>query len=341
MHQLIFGVAIVLTVVISWLSTGWVRRHGLRNGLLDVPNTRSSHSVPTPRGGGIAAVVIFLFELLVLMFMGLLPLRTFLALECGGLMIAIMGLLDDRRPRPAALRFFVHVGAATLFVVLVGGVPGLSFSNFGIAGPAVAFFTAVMALTWSINLFNFMDGIDGIAASEAMFFTMAGAWLNWRFGGDLGLSAVMLFLGAAALGFLMWNWPPAKIFMGDAGSGFLGFALCSLAIAASRGGAVPIEAWIILGGVFFTDASITLLRRAAGGERWFEAHRSHAYQILARHWNSHRSVTVCVIMVNVLWLLPWALVSVRFRAHAPACLAAALLPLAIADWFIGAGRPEA
>jgi Fuc2NAc and GlcNAc transferase len=150
----------------------------------------------------------------------------------------------------------------------------------------------------------------------------------------------MLCLAGASLGFLRWNWPPARIFMGDVGSGFLGFALAVLGLAASRSGAVPIEVWAILGGVFMVDATVTLIRRAGRGDRWFEAHRLHAYQHLARRWHSHLAVTLVVIAIDVIWLLPWALAAANFPAHAPLFLAAALIPLALVFLACGAGAKE-
>jgi Fuc2NAc and GlcNAc transferase len=124
--------------------------------------------------------------------------------------------------------------------------------------------------------------------------------------GQAGISIAFLALAAAGLGFLAWNWPPAKIFMGDVGSGFLGFALASLGLFASQRSGVPLAVWMILNGIFLVDATVTLLRRMLRGERWLEPHRLHAYQHLSRRWKSHLRVTVSVVAINIIWLLPWA-----------------------------------
>jgi Fuc2NAc and GlcNAc transferase len=148
----------------------------------------------------------------------------------------------------------------------------------------------------------------------------------------------MMALGAATLGFLVLNWPPARIFMGDVGSGFLGFSLTVLALAASRHGAVRIEVWAILSGVFLADATVTLLVRIVRGDRWIEAHRLHAYQILSRRWQAHLPTTVLVIAIDLLWLFPWAWIAAIFPDRAMLSLMAALLPLMMAAFLIGAGR---
>jgi len=139
---------------------------------------------------------------------------------------------------------------------------------------------------------------------------------------------------------LRWNWPPARIFMGDVGSGFLGFSLAVLGLSASRTEAAPVEVWAILGGVFLTDATVTLLRRIARGDKWLEAHRTHAYQHLARRWKAHIPVTVLATSINVVWLLPWAIFAAKVPARAPLFAAAALTPLAVLAFACGAGTEE-
>jgi Fuc2NAc and GlcNAc transferase len=199
---------------------------------------------------------------------------------------------------------------------------------------------AVLAVTWTLNLFNFMDGIDGIAGSEAVFIAAAGAILVAVGGGSAAVPSACLVVAAACLGFLRWNWPPASIFMGDVGSGYLGYIFAALALAAARNSAVMLNVWLILGGVFFVDATVTLLRRFARRERVFDAHRTHAYQWLARSYRSHRRVTILVSIVNLVWLLPWACIALLSPVHAGWSVAAALIPLAIAGAFVGAGRRE-
>lgn len=317
-------------VVISSATTELMRRYALRRNLLDVPNARSSHAVPTPRGGGVGIVVAFFVTALVLAMTGQIGARLLAALLLGGGMTALIGFLDDRRPQPARIRFLVHACAAVCAVMLIGSMPDRVLLHWGLQVAWIGYVLTVIAVVWVTNLFNFMDGIDGIAAAEAVFVAGAGAAFNACYGGDSGLTAAFLCLAGASLGFLFRNWPPAKIFMGDVGSGFVGFMLAALGLAASQPGTFPIEVWIILGGAFFVDATLTLIMRIARGERWYEAHRSHAYQRLARRWNAHLPVTLLLTIINLFWLLPWAICAASYPARASLSLAAALLPLAAA-----------
>ena len=258
----------------------------------------------------------------------------------GGGITALIGLIDDRRPQSPTIRFGVHLVAAVYVLNTVGGIAEHTLGHWGLRGVWIGNLLAVIFIVWATNLFNFMDGIDGIAASEAIFVLSAGAWINWLGGGNPGLTPVMLCLAACCLGFLRWNWPPARIFMGDVGSGFLGFSIAVLGLAASKKSTIPIEVWGILGGVFLVDATLTLLRRFARGDRWFEAHRMHAYQRLARRWEAHRPVTSLVVLIDLVWLLPWAILAVKFPANASWFLAAALVPLLLAVFLCGAGTNE-
>lgn len=328
----------IVTFLVAWAATAFARRHALRHAILDVPNVRSSHATPTPRGGGLAIVAAFMGAVVFLVCTTLLQVNVAFVLIAGGGAVALTGYLDDRRTLPASVRFCVHVIAGTLAVILIGGIGQQTLRHVGLQGSWTGSLLGLVVLTWSTNLFNFMDGIDGIAGSEAVFVAGAGAFLNWRYGGDGGLTAAMLVLAAATLGFLIWNWPPARIFMGDVGSGFLGFTLAVLGLAASRRSDIPIEVWAILSGVFFVDATVTLLSRIVRGDRWFEAHRLHAYQIFAARWQAHLPVTLCVIVINVFWLLPWAWVAANYPARAMSCVLAAMVPLIVIAFAAGAGR---
>ncbi len=158
--------ALWLTVIAAWVATGLVRRHALRNAMLDIPNSRSSHAVPTARGGGLAIVLIFLPCVLLLFYVGMLDLNTTAALVAGGGSIAIVGYLDDRNALPASIRFGVHLGASVWVVVLLGGITENSLRGIGLQGIFAGSVIAVLGLSWMTNLFNFMDGIDGVAACE-------------------------------------------------------------------------------------------------------------------------------------------------------------------------------
>jgi Fuc2NAc and GlcNAc transferase len=326
--------------LLSFYGTSLVRRWAPKRGLLDVPNARSSHSMPTARGGGAALVIAFFASICFLYILGLIEGRLQAALIVAGGAVATVGFLDDLSPLPAFVRFGVQLGSAVVAVLLIGGLPEHALAIWGLHGTWTSVGLAILIILSGVNFFNFMDGIDGIAASEAVFVASGGALLNWLVGGDLGLSAVMLCLAATSLGFLVWNWPPASIFMGDVGSGFLGAAIVILALSASYRESIPLEVWPILAGVFLVDACVTLVRRVLRGDRWLEPHRLHGYQHLARRLRSHRRVTLLVIATNFVWLLPWAWFATRYPDSAKLALAAALLPLIPVAVFVGAGRPE-
>jgi glycosyltransferase WbpL len=326
------------------LLTGWLRRHALRANLLDVPNERSSHSAPTPRGGGLAIVLAASGGFTALWATGLIDARLWCALAVGGAAVAAIGFRDDRRPVAPGVRLALHLAAAAGALAVLGGLPPLAVGarvvDLGLVGDALG----VLAIAWTLNLFNFMDGIDGIAATEAVFVAVAIVVLAAAGGtalGDLtGVPAAALVFAAASAGFLIWNWPPARIFLGDVGSGYLGFVIAVLAIAHGRSMPAAPWLWLALGAAFFADASATLARRLARGARPHQPHRTHAYQRLARHWRGHRPVTVRLLALNAALSLPLA--AWGMRAPAQAMTAAAL---AVGAWLllvvlVGAGRQE-
>lgn len=329
-----------IAVVLSTLLTAWVRRRALARGILDSPNERSSHVQPTPRGGGIAIVAVSLAGLCVSAWLGWIETRLFYALAGGGAAVALVGHLDDCGRVGIAGRFTVHVAAAIWATAWLGGLPEIHWGDHVIKLGYQGDVLAVLGIVWALNLFNFMDGIDGIAASQAVFMSVAGAALALIAGMTSSAYAAGSVLAAASLGFLVWNWPPARIFMGDVGSGYLGFALAVIGLAAAGERAVMLPVWLILGGIFFIDSTITLLRRLARHERIYEAHRSHAYQWQARRWRSHLRVTIACFLLNLLWLAPWAYLCIRFPSFAGWFLTAAWIPLVALAIACGAGRPE-
>ncbi|MEW6682145.1 MAG: glycosyltransferase family 4 protein [Nitrospirota bacterium] len=241
------------------------------------------------------------------------------ALLAGGALVAGVGWLDDRRGVSAGLRASIHVIAAVWAVWCLGGFQSFDFGvtvlPLGMAGD----FLAVVGIAWLVNLYNFMDGIDGLAGGEAVSVALVGSGLL-AFAGGGGMGLAVLSLAAAAGGFLVVNWPPAKIFMGDVGSGLLGYAFGVLALASERAGTVPLIVWIILLGVFIVDATATLIFRVMKGERWYEAHRSHAYQRAVQAGYSHRTVTLAVLGLNAVLAL----------AAVGASVEPTLLPVALA-----------
>jgi Fuc2NAc and GlcNAc transferase len=322
----------------SALLTDLLRRWVLARGLLDLPNERSAHIRPTPRGGGAAIVIVTTLVLIILCVLHRADFRFALALGGGGLAVAAVGLWDDRRSVGAGTRLAVHFGAASWAIGWLGGVPplrvGHQLVDLGLVGDGLG----LLGIVWTLNFFNFMDGIDGIAASEAAF--IAGAAVLLGATGSTAVSAVAVTFVAACCGFLAFNWPPARIFLGDVGSGFLGFAIAVMALSVTRQDPAALWVWLILTGTFFVDATVTLVRRMRRGERAHQPHRSHAYQWLARRWRGHASVTVGALALNVFWLLPCAWFASRNPPWAAATVIFALGPLVPVFLLLGSGRSE-
>ena len=298
---------LLATTLLSLLLTGLLRRYALARNLLDHPNARSSHKLPTPRGGGVAIVLSFLSGLPLLVWAGAMPWRDGVGLLGAGVLVALVGFVDDHGHIAARWRLLAHFVAASWALVWIGGLPPLTMFGVVVDAGWLAQVLATLYLVWLLNLYNFMDGIDGLAGVEAIAACGGAALLCvLEATTDAAWSAPILLL-AAVSGFLCWNFPPARIFMGDVGSGFLGLMLGVLSIQAAWVNPAFFWAWLILLGVFVVDATLTLLRRIVRRQKPYEAHRSHAYQYAARKYGAHRSVTLAVGAINLLWLLPLAL----------------------------------
>lgn len=323
----------------AWL-TQFIKRVATGSGVLDVPNHRSSHAVPTPRGGGLAIVVVTTASLVLLALRGAVRLELLYALTGGGFAVALAGLADDRWSLPVAYRLAVQFAAALWALACLGGLPPLQIGSHLVTTGWAGYALGAFGIVWAVNLFNFMDGIDGLAATEAIFAAVTGGLLTLTMSATAGVALAALVFSAACAGFLLFNHPPATIFLGDVGSGYLGYVIVVLALAAAREHPAALWVWLILGGVFFVDATVTLVRRAARGKRVQEAHRTHAYQWLSRRWASHRRVTLAVLFINLLWLFPCALLATHQPRWAAGIVIVAFAPLAVLAVLIGAGRDE-
>ena len=288
--------AIALFLISAFITRGLVA-NSHRLSTLDIPNERSSHLTPTPRGGGIAFVATSLVGLFILLLNNTLNNEDVLALGCAGAIVAVAGFL--------------------------GSILG------------------VLYLVWLLNLFNFMDGTDGIAASEAIFVCLAGAILNYHVLSGTNHSAAAVVLAASTIGFLLYNWSPAEIFMGDVGSGFLGVMIGGLSLLAAKQQPELLWVWIILLAVFVSDATVTLIRRLLRKQKPHVAHRSHAYQHLAVLFASHAKVSLLVFAINIVWLLPIAFLVANKQLEGTTGVVIAYIPLLIAALALGAGKDSA
>lgn len=336
----IIGLAIALGAFgVSWTLANAVRRHAVALDLVQAPNERSSHVVPTPSGGGVGIAVAGSLAG-ILACLGA-PAYFWWVLAASALS-ACVGLVDDRYDLSSRIRIVIHFLVIGGLLFALPPLPAID-TPLGELPTPMLYAAAVIAGVWWINLFNFMDGIDGIAASQATFLAIGLVALVITVSGAIQLAPAefwLLFIASASLGFLVLNWPPAKVFMGDAGSNYLAVIVLALGLHEIAAGRLSYAACLILIAVFFTDATITLVRRAASGERWFAAHRLHAYQKLSRRWHGHGAVTLLYLAINLLWLFPLAYLATAFPQYGLLALGVAYIPVAAFCIWAGAGVPE-
>ncbi|WP_335945643.1 glycosyltransferase family 4 protein [Pseudomonas sp. G166] len=321
--------------VLTWL----LRRYALARSIIDIPNARSSHTIPTPRGGGVAIVLSFLLALPALAVDGLLAWPIMWAMLGAGAGIAVLGFLDDHGHIAARWRLLGHFAASVWALYWLGGLPAITLFGFRLDLAWLGNILAVLYLVWMLNLYNFMDGIDGIASVEAICACLGACLLYWL-GGFESLIVAPLLLAMAVAGFLYWNFPPARIFMGDAGSGFLGIILGLLSLQAAWISPELLWVWLILLGAFIVDATVTLIRRLLRGDKVYEAHRSHAYQFASRQCGRHLPVTLTVAAINLFWLLPLAACVVLWSLDGALALTIAYVPLVLLAIKFHAGELE-
>jgi UDP-N-acetylmuramyl pentapeptide phosphotransferase/UDP-N-acetylglucosamine-1-phosphate transferase len=315
-----------LTVAIAtWLATGAVLRFLRRRAILDIPNPRSSHAVPTPRGGGIAVMAaIALAWAAAALTAGDAATLLVVALAAS---IALISWLDDLRGLPVAFRLLAQAAAVAVGALLLPG-EGKVFQGW--LAPGIDAVLAAFLWLWFVNLFNFMDGIDGIAGVEAATIGFGLMAVALAAGAPSAASYYPLVVGAAALGFLKWNWPPARIFLGDTGSVALGYLLGWLLLGAAARGQWAAAAILPL--YFLADATLTLLRRLAKGEKIWQAHRGHFYQQGSRRLGGHMPVVRAVLAGNAV-LAALALLAALTPRAGVFCVFLAVGPVALLLWY--------
>jgi Fuc2NAc and GlcNAc transferase len=339
-------------------------------GLVCKSNDRSSHTGIVPRGGGVGFILPFLIVVSALLYLGYLPKYQWIVVViCGGF-IAALGLWDDKSSISAMLRLFVQLVCVSIGVWVTGSIFLQQMDKLSVEVVIVAFCLSVLAFIWLVNLYNFMDGIDGIAASEALFIAVGAVsicWLrDWFAPMEViaeaeSIRLLLLLLSASIIGFLVFNWAPAKIFMGDTGSTFLGFVLGMIALSSILIGVLSISVWLILGAVFLVDATYTLMRRILASKRWYTPHRSHAYQHAVSCLNegeglcggnflgglfgtsvrnAHGRVCLLIITINLLWLFPLGCVAAFLPELEVYMLFIAWAPLVWIAYILDAGKDK-
>ena len=325
----------------SLLTTRWVKNHAVYLGLVQAPNHRSSHTKMTPHGGGIGIVVGAIFFAICLLLQNRDQAGLYIFTIGLALLIAIKGLIDDIYHLSAQLRLLIQALVSFLFIIAIQSLPIPGFEPIAHL-PVVSTTTLILlASIWWLNLFNFMDGIDGLAASQAIFMLLSAGGLILLIKPELRSSSLwqgIIYLAIATTGFLVFNWPPGKIFMGDIGSNFLAFMLLVIALMTISLHWLNYATWTILACLFVCDSTLTLLRRLFTGQKWSEAHRSHTYQRLSRRWKSHKRVTLIAMTINLIWLLPLAFLATQYASWSWLFLILAYLPIMTLVWILGAGK---
>lgn len=338
-----------LIVFCAWLITKLLINQSGNFHLVQIPNHRSSHVKPTPSGGGLSIVILGTLIAIVFIFKLNWQIETELLLL--GTFIAIIGFIDDIVTLSARIRFSMQSLVSLALLLFLHQMPDIHVGDFFVLKGMLLNFLLLITAIWWMNLFNFMDGIDGIAASQAIYMLTASAFFAFYVNPHIVSDPVwqtMLCLAAATLGFILLNWSPAKIFMGDAGSLYLAFILFGCAMISVKAEwfapSVGYSVWLVLSALFVVDATMTLVRRIIRNERWYEAHRSHAYQKLARRFGrgtaKHSPVTLLAIFTNVIWLGPLAFACIIKSDLIFLWLMMAYLPVIFFALKMGAGVPD-
>lgn len=313
-------IPLFIALVASFLLTWFVRKQAIKRSMIDIPNHRSSHSVPTPRGGGLAIALIWYGCLIGLYISGYVARPLFLALLAGGV-LAIVSFIDDIKSLSPSMRFAAQLISTLLALYALGGSELLDMGIFSVENKILLTLLAIPFIIWFINLFNFLDGIDGYLGMEAIF-VFGGMYL-------LTSNLLLLILVFAIIGFLVWNWPipRAKIFCGDVGSTLIGFNVAIFAIYFQNTQQLSIIVPVILSGLFWFDATLTLLRRWRNKAKLGEAHRKHAYQRIVQAGFSHAKTLYYAMVLNTIILF----ISI-FVSNKPSLLIFALIVITIVLW---------
>ena len=296
---LLFFSLIIVSFILTWV----IMKFSLKRNILDIPNERSSHTHPTPKGGGLAIVIAWYIGISVLFMTESLNKNLYFAL-ISGILLAIISLIDDLYDIKPVIRLIAQTCAAIISLIFLNGIQPVILFGINIFPNIILVLVTTLGMVWFINLYNFLDGIDGYASIEAITMSFA-----------LFLVAgenITLILAASTIGFLIWNWPKAKIFMGDVGSTQLGFILVVLGIYLHNEQRLSIIYWLILAAPFWFDATLTLYRRWRKKEKLSIAHRNHMYQRLVQSGFSHLKVDILLVLLNIILIL-LVLISVKYK----------------------------
>jgi len=321
MQYLLLSIIFLAVTLTSYFACKYLVYFSHKHSILDETTQRSSHSHPTPRIGGVSFTLLILLTINIFFYFGSQLHKDFyLALVIPTFLVATISVVDDlRKGISRIVRLSAHLIASVLALSLIGLAPNTAHA-------LIIFCVSVIAIAWFINLFNFMDGIDGIAATEAIF--IIGALAGYSFFADESHWGVLqLMILAPILGFAVINWQPARIFMGDIGSTFLGVLIPILLIVSTQLNLLTVWSAIILTSSFLMDSTWTLLTRFTTGQKWYEPHRSHLYQIMSRKMGSHWKVSILNLLLNMIWTLPISIAATILPNFGQLFTLLALLPI--------------
>lgn len=281
----------LLIFLLSFILTFFVKEFAKRKSILDVPNDRSSHTIPTPRGGGLAIVLSWFVGIIIFYYYNIIKSDLFFAF-LGGIPLMVIGIVDDIKNVKPIIRISVQSFSAAWALYFLGGLHSIDFGCCVLSNLYINDIFVFIVILWFINLFNFIDGIDGYLSSGILFFSIYLFFIT--------NNNVVIIFAASVLGFLIWNWHPAKIFMGDVGSTVLGFNFIVFAVYFQSSENVSFMIPIILSSVFWFDATLTLFRRFINKEQLGKAHKKHAYQRLTQAGYSHQKVVILSVFLDVI-----------------------------------------
>ena len=292
---------IIPIITCSWISVFLYKKYAIFTGIISNQNYRTLHELPIPRGGGIVFSLLSILAIFLIWWNWQLTEGLLLALVVGGFIATLFGFIDDIKNISARIKLIIQLLLAcwAVYCLYFG-----ELLSFGLMPLYMIIPILLFSMVWMMNAYNFMDGIDGMAASGAIFVSLTLALVLFLTEGPIEIIAIFILMASTVIGFILFNWPPATIFMGDAGSVFLGYIFGSLLLFTVLSNNISIWTWLTIFGYFFTDTAVTQIMRVFLVKKWYLAHRSHAYQNIARVTGSHLKVTVGVILYNLIWVLP-------------------------------------
>jgi len=304
---IIFISMLIIISLLSYLLTKLYRKFAIINAIVSNPNERTLHQNSVPRGGGIIFSSLFILAISILSYLNIISFEIFMLVGVGGFLATLFGFVDDIFDIRISIKIIIQSMLAAWALLWI------DFGEFQVTEwiPGyISYFIFWILLIWIMNAYNFMDGVDGMAASGAIFIASTLALVIFLTNGSFVLLILFMILSASVGGFLFINWPPAKIFMGDSGSVFLGYTLGTLLLFTVSREDLSAWTWIVVLGYFSADTTGTQLLRIFLGKKWHLAHRSHAYQNLVRITGSHLLVTRGINLYHFFWILPLTIFSV-------------------------------